>query len=172
MQTDGVLTTQRLRLHLATEDVLAAAGDSPRALSAQLDADISADWLTAGMPLLQNARTRDAAHPSRAVVIHSADRLVIGDIRCERRPGSDPSYEIGYAIVPAYRRNGFAVEAAARVIDWLFAEEGAALVMAGCHMRNRASLRTLRRLGFWLDGASGKAFWWRLTPDLWAEQRS
>jgi hypothetical protein len=33
-------------------------------------------------------------------------------------------------------------------------------------MANKASVRTLRRLGFWLDGASGKAFWWRLTPEM------
>ncbi|MBI1252426.1 MAG: GNAT family N-acetyltransferase [Alphaproteobacteria bacterium] len=171
MEDDAVLETARLRLHLATEAVLAAAGDSPRALSAHLDADFSPDWLSAGLPLLQRAGGWQARGPSRAVVVHRADRLVIGDIRCERQRGPDPNFEIGYAIVPAYRRRGYAVEAAGRIVDWLFTEEGAGLVLAGCHMRNRASVRTLRRLGFWLDGAAGKAFWWRLTPDLRAEAR-
>ncbi|MDX2238424.1 MAG: GNAT family N-acetyltransferase [Hyphomonadaceae bacterium] len=167
MSGDGILATPRLRLHLATADVLAAASESPRALAQAVDAELSPDWISAGMPLLQRTGWRvQRGRPSRALVVHSADRLVIGDIRCDRQPGLDPTYEIGYAVVPAYRRQGFAVEAAGRVIDWLFQDEGASLVVAGCNMRNRASVRTLRRLGFWLDGSAGSAFWWRLSPEM------
>ena len=167
MTGGDILTTARLRLHLATGDILAAAAESPRALADRLDAAIAPEWLTSGMPLLQRSGgwTR-RGRPTRAVVVHAADRLVIGDIRCERRTGFEPVYEIGYAIIPGYRRQGYAVEATGAVVDWLFNVEGASVIQAGCDRRNRASVRTLRRLGFWLDGAGGKAFWWRLTPEM------
>jgi RimJ/RimL family protein N-acetyltransferase len=52
------------------------------------------------------------------------------------------------------------------VIDWLFAHGGAETIIAGCDRRNVASVKTLRKLGFWLDTTPGTAFWWVLTPEL------
>jgi RimJ/RimL family protein N-acetyltransferase len=87
-------------------------------------------------------------------------------VRFDRTPLRANVYEIGYEIAPAYRRQGYAVEATARIIRWLLEEADAARVIAGCSMRNVASVRTLRRLGFHLDGSSarGNAFWW-VYPD-------
>jgi RimJ/RimL family protein N-acetyltransferase len=47
-------------------------------------------------------------------------------------------------------------------------DHGATHIIAGCDMKNVASVRTLRRLGFTLDGsiARADAFWWvRRAPD-------
>ena len=79
--------------------------------------------------------------------------------------------ELGYSITSLYRRQGFASEAAGRLIDWAFEEGGVEQIIAGCDRRNRASVRTLRRLGFWLDGARGDDFWWAMSPDLRREAR-
>ncbi|PZO55935.1 MAG: hypothetical protein DCF16_00955 [Alphaproteobacteria bacterium] len=64
------------------------------------------------------------------------------------------------------RRQGYATEACTAVIDWLFEDVGAETILAGCDAKNVASVRTLRRLGFWLDSNPGQTFWWVLTPDL------
>ena len=52
------------------------------------------------------------------------------------------------------------------VVDWLFADGGADCIIAGCDKDNVASVRTLRRLGFWLDSNPGGTFWWLITPQL------
>ena len=162
------LYTPRLRLEPVTAELSAIANDV-RALSRTLEAEIPTDWVRAGLPLVrQRLNPASAWRPIRCVAVHRGDHVVVGDIRFERvRSGDDEDvYEIGYAIIPAYRRQGLAVEAAGRVIDWLFDEARAALVIAGCDRKNRGSVRTLRRLGFWLDGSRGSAFWWRMTAQL------
>ena len=75
-------------------------------------------------------------------------------------------FELGYAVARSRRRQGYAVEAAGAVVDWAFADGGAESIIAGCDKQNVASVRTLRRLGFWLDSNPGTTFWWLLTPQL------
>ena len=58
------------------------------------------------------------------------------------------------------------------VIDWLFEDAGAETILAGCDADNIASVRTLRRLGFWLDSNPGRTFWWVLAPDLRPQTRA
>ncbi len=149
-----------------------AASIGPAPLAAYLDADLSPDWLRAGGMRLAT-RVYGSPPPTRAIVIHRADVRVIGDVRFE--PYSDrvptrrtPAWregvvEIGYAIVPDYRRQGYASEAMGRVIDWLIEDPSVQNIIAGCDTRNRASVRTLRKLGFVLDGTGmGRSFWWYL----------
>jgi ribosomal-protein-alanine N-acetyltransferase len=80
-------------------------------------------------------------------------------------PGAE-TREIGYSVAPPWRRRGLATEGAGAVLDWLFEEAGARRALAGCDLGNRASVRTLRKLGFWLDGAAAGAFWWVITSEL------
>ncbi|MEJ0023766.1 MAG: GNAT family N-acetyltransferase [Alphaproteobacteria bacterium] len=96
---------------------------------------------------------------------------MIGDLRFERVERMRNTLELGYSITSLYRRQGYATEAAGRLLDWAFNEGGVRQVIAGCNRKNRPSVRTLRRLGFWLDGARGDDFWWAITPDLRAEAR-
>jgi len=103
--------------------------------------------------------------------VHRSDNVVVGDVRFEPSLQAPDEVEIGYGVALSYRRQGYATEAAGAVIDWLFHEGGAAEIIAGCDRRNVASVRTLRRLGFWLDGSAGRAFWWLLTPELRREAR-
>ncbi len=60
---------------------------------------------------------------------------------------------------------------ASAMIEWLFDDAAAETIIAGCDTRNIGSVRTLRRLGFWLDSNPAQTFWWLLTPELWQERR-
>lgn len=161
------LWTARLRLEPMTPALAEAAASGPVALADALNADIPEAWAPTGLRLLAQVRRASAAAPIRAVIVHSGEERVIGDVRFEPALLADATVEIGYEIISAYRRQGYATEATRRVIDWLFDEAGVETVIAGCHMRNRASVRTLRKLGFLLDGARrGRAFWWVMTPDI------
>ena len=170
---DRPLHTRRLRLEPVTELLCVTANEGVDALAGALDADIPPDWIRAGLPLVrQRPRAPRPWRPMRAVVVHSADARVIGDVRFElTRDPDETVFEIGYSIIPAYRRRGYAHEAAGAIVDWLFEAAGAELLIAGCDRRNKASIKTLRKLGFWLDGSRGDAFWWRMTHDLRAERR-
>lgn len=168
--TETLLTT-RLRIEPLTARLGAIARKGPQALADAIDADVPPEWSeSGGLRLLARTWRPDAATPAeRALVVHRGDERVIGDLRFEPVNGLRDTIELGYSITSLYRRRGYAVEAAGRLLDWAFDEGGVAQVIAGCDRRNRASVRTLRRLGFWLDGARGDAFWWVLTPELRAK---
>ena len=161
------LHTPRLRLEPVTPALVQAARAGQQAFAAVIGADAPADWCAGSLPLV----ARSASHawgpnpwPTRAVAIHHTEGCVIGDIRFEPSLRAPGEVEIGYSIAPSRRRQGYAVEAAATVIDWLLAEAGAQTIVAGCDAGNFASVRTLARLGFWLDSTPGRTFWWTFNP--------
>jgi len=158
-----------------TRALAQVAAEGPDALSDALGADVPSEWAPGGMRLLAAARRNvwENSTTTRAIVVHERAACVIGDIRFEPVPLAPETVEIGYGIIGAYRQQGFATEATARIVDWLFEDARAASVIAGCDMRNRASVRTLRKLGFWLDGAKrGRAFWWTMDRELHAQRAS
>ena len=171
---DHPLVTPRLTLVPVTAALAAAAREGGAAFAQAIQADVPPDWGAASLALVGRS-----AHPAwgprpapmRAVAVHRADNIVIADVRFEPSLQAADEVEIGYGVAHSYRRQGYASEATGAVIDWLFVDGGAAEIIAGCDRRNVASVRTLRRLGFWLDGSAGRAFWWLLTPELRREAR-
>ena len=142
------LHTARLRLEPVSGALTRAAGEGKTSLELALDAEVDAGWR--GEHIFGRARVAVDDHPRHALVVHETDRKLIGEVRFEP-----------LRVVPAYRRQGYAVEATRAVIGAL-EDQGATHIIAGCDMRNVASVRTLRRLGFTLDGsiARANAFWW------------
>ncbi len=169
VRIEYALHTQHLRLEPMTAGLARAAAAGATALADALDADIPHEWAPNGMRMLSAVRRAGWASPAptRAIVIHKADERVIGDIRFEPAPLMKNTIEIGYGILPLYRRHGYASEATGRIIDWLFEKGEVETVIAGCDMKNTASVRTLRKLGFLLDGARRPgAYWWVMTPEM------
>lgn len=169
------LFTPRLRLEPVTPALAEAAQAGGDAFAHEIGADAPADWCAASLGLVARSISHawgPAPAPTRAVAIHHADGVVIGDVRFEPSLRAAREFEIGYGVARSRRRQGYAVEMASAVIDWLFEEAGAETVIAGCDNTNRASINTLRRLGFWLDSTPGTTFWWMMTPDLRKERRA
>ncbi len=158
------LFTTRLRLEPVTPALAAAARAGQAAFADALGADAPADWCAASLGLV--ARADEGQAPMRAVAVHRIDGAVVGDVRFEPSPRAAREFELGYGVARSRRRQGYAAEAAGAVVDWLFADGGADCIIAGCDRDNIASVRTLRRLGFWLDSNPGTTFWWLLTPQL------
>ena len=67
--------------------------------------------------------------------------------------------EIGYAVVPEYRRNGYAFEALSTLLHYLLYDLDLGLVTAGVDPGNAPSIRLLEKLGFCSEGIRHKAFW-------------
>jgi RimJ/RimL family protein N-acetyltransferase len=114
-------------------------------------------------PLLEILRrvTSDPGGPVRFgpffayVVIRRADGLAVGDIGFHGPPGSGGDVEIGYALAPAARGSGLAIESVAVMTRWALAQPGVRAVCARVEPDNAASVRLLERLGFALVGRSG-----------------
>lgn len=166
---DHPLYTPRLRLEPVTPELAQAARAGQRAFTDVIGADAPAEWCAASLGLVARSVSHlwgPAPAPTRAIAIHRHDGVVVGDVRFEPSDRASGEFEIGYGVARSRRRQGYAVEAAGAVIDWLFEDVGAESILAGCDTANLASVRTLRRLGFWLDSNPGSTLWWVLTPEL------
>ena len=67
--------------------------------------------------------------------------------------------EIGVNLAPGARGRGYAREAAAAWVEWLFEEQGVQRVEASLHPDNAASAMLLETLGFLYEGTARRAFW-------------
>jgi len=171
---DHPIYTPRLRLEPVTPVLAQAARDGQAAFADTIGAEAPTDWCTASLALV----ARSISHawgpepaPTRAIAIHRAEGTVVGDVRFEPSLRAAREFEIGYGVARSRRRQGYAVEMASAMIEWLFDDAAAETIIAGCDTRNIGSVRTLRRLGFWLDSNPAQTFWWLLTPELWQERR-
>ena len=80
---------------------------------------------------------------------------LVGDLALHAIEGSNLEFEIGFTISRNNQGQGFATEATARLLTYLFLETGATKVIAQPDSRNTASKRLLKTLGFELDESKG-----------------
>ena len=90
-----------------------------------------------------------------SLIVRREDELVIGEIGFVGPP-KDGAVMIGYAIVPAARRRGFATEAIVAISGWALAQPGVTEVRAQTLPDNESSARALLRAGFAEEPAGEK----------------
>jgi ribosomal-protein-alanine N-acetyltransferase len=95
------------------------------------------------------------------VMIKRNSRSVIGDIGFMGPPDEAGAIEVGYSVIPEWRRHGYATEAASAIVDWALSQPSVQLIVAGCSSDNAASVRTLERLGFQRTGEANSQIRWR-----------
>ena len=79
--------------------------------------------------------------------VHAGDRVLVGQGGYKGKPNEAGMVEIGYAIVPSYRRRSLATEAAQGLIDNAFAHEQVQSVEAHTLAERNPSTRVLERVG-------------------------
>lgn len=147
------LQTHRLTITPFTlARVEAALHDRPT-LARDLDATVPDEWpnpdIAEILPMILEGRRHDpAAALWSGLIIHRADRTLIGDIGFLGPPGLSGVVEIGYGLIPAYRGRGLATEAARAMVAWAFTQPGVRRVIADCLADNPASARVLEKVGF------------------------
>jgi ribosomal-protein-alanine N-acetyltransferase len=123
-------------------------------LASLLQVTLAEDWL--GFPAAQEAMQPSyeylKAHPSALgwwtyLFIHKADRALIGLGGFKGPVNEEGMVEIGYAIAPAYRRRGLAVEASHGMIKYAFSQPAIKRVQAHTLAERNASTRVLERVG-------------------------
>jgi ribosomal-protein-alanine N-acetyltransferase len=154
----NVVSSQRLDLVLleerALELVIERRGEE---LEGSLGGEIPAEWLDAALPMARMRREQIREDPSatawllRAIVLRD-ERKVIGYVNFHGPPSPEGWAEIGYEILPAYRRRGIATETARAMFDWAHSQHGVTRFRASIGPANTASLGMIRKLGFTRTG--------------------
>lgn len=145
-----VLETDRLRLRWLTEDdaaFLCALLNDPDFLHFIGDRGVRTE---AGARAYARERIRPhyAAHGFGMYAVVPKDGAhPVGLCGLVRRDGLD-GVDLGFAFLPAWRRRGYAVEAARAVIAHARRDAGLTRLLAITQPDNTASIRTLESLGF------------------------
>lgn len=86
---------------------------------------------------------------TRAMVLRDDPRRpMIGHIGFHGPPREHGEVEMGYTVFPEYRRQGFAIEAARGLMDWVRREHGIRSFVVSISPDNEPSLKMADRLGF------------------------
>jgi RimJ/RimL family protein N-acetyltransferase len=140
MTSDRTLVIESPRLDLvleSTESVLARI----EALSPADRAEVSANWIDR----MRNSAPSPWTHGFAIVERESGE--TIGGCAYKGPPDENGVVEIAYGIEPAFRRRGYAKEAAAALVMYA-ASAGVRLVCAHTRPENEASARVLEGCGF------------------------
>lgn len=87
------------------------------------------------------------------------DGVLIGDVGVGFEVPGERQAEIGYRILPAFHRQGYAREAVAALLDYLIAEHEMHRFVGVVAAPNEASKGVLRSLGFRHEGHFRQSFW-------------
>lgn len=148
---DLVLLEVEALQHSLTEDLVALSND--------LDVDVPQDWLEARALVemrYEQIRNDPEYQPwsVRAITLREK-REMIGYIGFHSKPGASylQSYapngvEFGYTIFPAYRRNGYAREAAVALMQWAYEQHSVPEFVLSISPNNIPSLKLAQGLGF------------------------
>jgi aminoglycoside 6'-N-acetyltransferase len=81
----------------------------------------------------------------------AASGAMIGDCALRALADSPREVEIGFTLAPAHHGKGYAAEAVARLLDYIFESLAKERATALTDVRNAASIAVLERLGFARD---------------------
>lgn len=176
------IQTHRLMLMPMSADFLRASaeGASVDLLSRLLGVSVASDWCAEGdlaaLRLADLMADPDYAPWSvRALVLRDSGDMV-GHAGFHTRPAPDylapyarDGVEIGYAVYPPFRRQGYAREALQAMLRWAHVEHGVPRFIASVKPDNIASCALLAATGFFriasfIDDVDGLEYVMRLDP--------
>ena len=149
------LATPRLTLLAATARHMGADLEGPAALAGALGVDVPDAWppdlydhdaIRYSLAMLENPANEGWTF--YYVILNEPTPTLIGLAGYKGRPGDDGTVEIGYGILAAYQRRGYASEAAAELVANAFRCPAVRRVIAETLPDLAASKGVLRRNGF------------------------
>ncbi|MFG2754235.1 GNAT family N-acetyltransferase [Streptomyces xanthophaeus] len=138
---------------LADGDLAAGSAECGVALDAHFVSD-RARWIF-GYRADQLARDPSAAPWTTRAAVSEPDGAVVGDAGFHGPPDEAGVVEVGYTVVPGYRRRGYARAMLAALLARAAEEPGVRTVRATIRSDNEASLATIAGFGFTRVGERG-----------------
>lgn len=160
------LRTRRLELFPCAAQVAQAAVQGGADLEPILGARVPDDWPAADLlEFLPTYAHQLQADPSLLgwgiwLMVHREERTLVGDLGFKGRPDDEGTVEIGYSVLGAYRRRGFAWEAVRALVDWGLAQQEVRRIVAECRVDNGPSIRVLEKAGLRQAQAEGSLLRW------------
>jgi len=90
-------------------------------------------------------------------IVEKESGALIGDVSIHFK--DEKQAELGYTLSPGSQGRGFATEAVAAVVDWLFGKLKKHRLTATADARNKNSLKLMKRLGMRKEAHFKKSFW-------------
>jgi ribosomal-protein-alanine N-acetyltransferase len=100
------------------------------------------------------------------VLIHKADKAIIGDISFKGAPSDQGLVEVGYGVAAKYRNKGYMSEALHAFTIWAFEQPQVKIIVAETDKTNVASQKTLSKLNFQPFAETDSNYWWRLDKEV------
>jgi RimJ/RimL family protein N-acetyltransferase len=147
------LETERLALFAEDAALAQATVDGPEAMSDLLNASVPPEWppeLFADVVGYWIPRlTADPANEGWCVwhIVRKSDRVVIGLTGFKGQP-VDGRVDVGYAILDAFQRRGYATEAVTAVMEWAFADARVDYIVGETLPHLTPSIGVMEKLGF------------------------
>jgi len=146
------LETKRLQLIPFSLDLKKAAMNDRARLIEMLGVYVPDHWpgpdLAEALPFFVENMEKAPSEPVWDwIAIHRSDHAVIGGIGFMGGPDKDGVVEVGYDIVPEYRKQGYATEMARSLVAWALQETDIKVVTASCLDDNIGSIKVLENVG-------------------------
>ncbi|MFS0553941.1 GNAT family N-acetyltransferase [Brevibacillus sp. 179-C9.3 HS] len=82
------------------------------------------------------------------MIISTDGMKIIGDAGFKGRPNAEGEVDIGYGIIEAERKKGYAIEAATGLANWALSQPEVKKITAKCLLDNIDSAKVLVKMGF------------------------
>jgi ribosomal-protein-alanine N-acetyltransferase len=156
--------SRRLRLLASTAESAKAELENPSKLANLIGAQVPGDWppetLRDTLPLFIKCYEE---HPDWTgwlswypIRLDEAAPVLCGSVGFKGPPDFRGMIEIGYSVLPAHQRRGFATEMVEKIVQWACAQAGVLCVEAKTTIDNWASVRVLEHTGFLLVKTEGE----------------
>jgi ribosomal-protein-alanine N-acetyltransferase len=162
------IETARLRLVPCSVAAAQAATGDRAALERLLGVRVPVEWpaedLRDFLPVYARIVDEQTALEGWGIwlMLQPAEQSLIGDIGFKGLPDETGTAEIGYSVLPAFQRRGYASEAAQALVAWGLAQPGVRRIVANCHDHNAASIRVLEKAGLRQTGRDRNELTWEI----------
>ncbi|NSW54188.1 MAG: GNAT family N-acetyltransferase [Anaerolineae bacterium] len=117
--------------------------------------------------VIDEAAAEPRTHYHLAVCPREAPQTAFGLVKLVLNYAPVGEWEVGWALLPAYWGQGYALEAARAMLDLAFGPCRAHRVVAFSHAANAASIRVMERLGMQHEGTLRETRRWQ---NQWADE--
>ena len=156
--------SRRLRLVAATAESVKAEMENSSRFADLIGACVPREWppetLIDALPLFLKWHKENPDWAGwlawYAIRLDATAPMLCGSVGFKGPPDEDGMVEIGYSMLPAHQRRGFATEMVETLVQWALAQPGVRCVEAETTVDNIASVRILERTGFHLIDADSE----------------
>jgi [ribosomal protein S5]-alanine N-acetyltransferase len=148
-----IIHTSRLELIPCSLDFAQTIIIDKTAAEKLIDAHVPDEWMTGSLqhylPVYLQQLQADPEMLMWGIwlMIQREERVMVGDIGFKGKPDSAGTIDLGYKVLSAYRRQGYAYEAAQALVDWAFKQPRVKRIIAQTLVDNMPSIRVLEKLG-------------------------